>query len=142
MEGLNEVRLFGTLGADPVLKNTQGGTSVLRLRLATGERFKDKNGEWTEQTEWHNVVVFGARTEGLNKILAKGSTILVTGSLHTSSYEDRDGVKRYSTDVIAHKVLLGSKPNCDRSDPPQSDLSGSSPSVPHPDDTDDDELPF
>ncbi len=142
MEGLNEVRLFGTLGADPVLKNAQGGTSVLRLRLATGERFKDKNGEWTEKTEWHNVVAFGARAEGLNKILAKGSTILVAGSLHTSSYEDRDGMKRYSTDVIAHKVMLGSKPNRDRLEQAQPDRHGVDAPASDNYDVNEDDLPF
>ncbi len=142
MEGLNEVRLFGILGADPTLKNTQGGASVLRLRLATGERVKDKTGEWSERTEWHSVVVFGARAEALAKILSKGSTIMVSGSLHTSSYEDRDGVKRYSTDVIAQKVLLGGRPNRDRTKPP-ADRNDTPTWADHsPDDSIDDELPF
>lgn len=106
--GLNQVTLFGNLGADPELKVTQGGNAILKLRLATAESFKDKGGEWQEKTEWHSVVVFGGRAEGLAKILAKGSSILVIGSLHTSSYE-KDGTKMYRTEVVAKDVILGGR---------------------------------
>jgi single-strand DNA-binding protein len=105
-EGLNKVLLFGNLGADPELKMTQSGQAVLKLRLATTERYQDKSGVWQDRTEWHSVVVWGKRAEGLHKILAKGSTIFVEGSLRTSSYEDREGNKRYKTEVSAQRVLL------------------------------------
>jgi single-strand DNA-binding protein len=108
-EGYNRVLLLGNLGADPELKMTQGGASVLKLRMATTERYQDKSGVWQDRTDWHSVVVWGKRAESLNKILAKGSTIFVEGSLRTSSYEDRDGNKRYKTEVIAKSVILGGR---------------------------------
>lgn len=105
-EGINRVFLLGNLGADPELKVTQGGLSVLKLRLATTERYMDRNGVRQERTEWHSVVLWGKRAEALHKLLGKGSTILVEGSLRTSSYEDRDGTKRYKTEVNASNIVL------------------------------------
>lgn len=107
-EGYNRVLLLGNLGADPELKMTQGGTSVLKIRMATTERYQDKSGVWQDKTEWHSVTVWGKRGESLHKILSKGSTIFVEGSLHTSSYE-KDGEKRYRTEVIAKSVILGGR---------------------------------
>jgi len=107
-EGYNRVLLLGNLGADPELKMTQGGMSVLKLRLATTERYQDKSGVWQDKTEWHSVVVWGKRAESLHKILSKGSTIFVEGSLHTSSYE-KDGETRYRTEVTAKSVILGGR---------------------------------
>lgn len=107
-EGYNRVLLFGNLGADPELKMTSGGTSVLKLRMATTERYCDTNNVWQDKTEWHSVVVWGKRAEWLHKILSKGSTIFVEGSLHTSSYE-KDGETRYRTEVTAKSVILGGR---------------------------------
>lgn len=107
-EGYNRVLLLGNLGADPELKMPQGGMSVLKLRLATTERYQDKSGVWQGKTEWHSVVVWGKRAESLHKILSKGSTIFVEGSLHTSSYE-KDGETRYRTEVTAKSVILGGR---------------------------------
>lgn len=109
--GVNKVILLGNLGADPELRYTQGGTAVMSMRLATAESYKDKAGEWQERTEWHNVTVWAARAEGLAKVLAKGSRLYVEGSLRTSSYEDRDGNKRYKTEIVAQNIVLcGGKP--------------------------------
>jgi single-strand DNA-binding protein len=108
VEGYNRVLLHGNLGADPELKMTQGGTSVLKIRLATTERYQDKSGVWQGRTDWHSVVVWGKHAESLHKILAKGSTIFVEGSLRTSSYE-KDGEKRYRTEVVAKSVILGGR---------------------------------
>ena len=107
-EGLNRVMLFGNLGADPEYRTTSSGTGVLKLRLATTERFKDNSGEWKDRTEWHRVTVWGKRGEALSRILSKGSTIFVEGSLRTSSYE-KDGEKRYTTEINATNVLLGGR---------------------------------
>lgn len=106
-EGLNRVMLFGNVGADPDLRTTQGGTAVMNLRLATTERYKDNAGAWQDRTEWHSVTVWGKRAEALHRILAKGSTVFVEGSLRTSSYDAKDGTKRYKTEVVASNVLLG-----------------------------------
>lgn len=104
-EGLNRVQLFGNLAADPELRFTQSGQPVLSLRIATNERFKDNAGEWKERTEFHSCVVWGKRGESLAKILHKGSQVYAEGSLRTSSYE-KDGVKRYKTEIMVNNVLL------------------------------------
>jgi single-strand DNA-binding protein len=105
-EGLNRVMLLGNLGADPELRMTSGGQAVLKLRLATSETYMDKNRQRQERTEWHNVVIWGKRAEALAKILTKGSRIFVEGGLRTSSYDDRDGNKRYRTEVVSSNILL------------------------------------
>ncbi|APR83810.1 Single-stranded DNA-binding protein [Minicystis rosea] len=105
-EGLNRVMLLGNLGADPELRFTQGGQAVLNMRIATTESYLDKDKVRRERTDWHNVVVWGKRGEALGKILTKGSSVFIEGSLRTSSYDDRDGNKRYKTEIIANNVLL------------------------------------
>ncbi len=105
-EGLNKVILIGNLGMDPELKYTQGGGAVLRLRMATTETYVDKNKQRQERVEWHTVVVWGNRAEALNKILSKGRSIGVEGRLQTRQWEDKDGGKRSTTEVVATNVLL------------------------------------
>lgn len=98
--------LLGNLGADPELRMTQSGQAVLSLRVATTESYLDKDKERRERTDWHSVVVWGKRGEALSKILRKGSSIFVEGSLRTSSYDAKDGSKRYKTEVMATSVIL------------------------------------
>lgn len=105
-EGLNRVMLMGNLGADPELRFTQGGQAVLHVRLATTESYLDKDKVRREQTTWHSVVIWGKRGEALGKILTKGSTIFVEGSIRNSSYDDRDGNKRYKSEIVANNVIL------------------------------------
>lgn len=114
-EGLNKVLLIGNLGMDPELKYTQTGQAVMRMRLATTERWGDK-GEKKERTEWHTVIVWGNRGEALSKILHKGRTIYVEGRIQTREWEDKEGAKKYSTEIVANQVLLlgGGKPNEER----------------------------
>ena len=107
-EGLNKVMLLGNLGADPELKMTQGGQSVLKLRLATTETYLDKNQTRQEKTEWHSVTLWGKRGEALAKFLTKGERIFVEGSLRTSSYE-KNGEKRYSTEINATNIILAGR---------------------------------
>jgi single-strand DNA-binding protein len=109
MDGLNRVMLLGNLGADPELRLTSGGQAVLKLRLATTESYLDKSKERQERTEWHSVVVWGKRAEGLSKIVRKGDRLFIEGGLRTSSYE-KDGEKRYRTEVVAQHVILNGKP--------------------------------
>lgn len=104
-EGMNRVMLLGNLGADPELKVTQGGQAVLKLRLATTESYLDRNNTRQERTEWHRVTLWGKRGEALAKILRKGERIFLEGRLETSSYE-KDGEKRYSTEIVATNVIL------------------------------------
>lgn len=105
-EGLNRVILLGNLGADPELRMTNGGTAVLNIRMATSESYLDRDKQRQERTEWHRVVIWGRRAEALGKILKKGDRILIEGSLRTSSYEDRDGNKKYTTEIVANNVVL------------------------------------
>lgn len=105
-EGLNRAILVGNLGVDPELKYTQGGQAVLRMRIATTESFLNKGGERQERTDWHTVVVWGKRAEALNKILSKGRTVWVEGRIQTRSWEDKDGQKRYATEINATNVGL------------------------------------
>jgi len=109
-EGLNKVMLLGNLGADPELKTTTGGQALLRLRLATSESYLDKNKVRQERTEWHSITIWGKRAEALGRFLTKGDRLFVEGRLQTDSYDDREGVKRYRTEIIATNVLLNGKP--------------------------------
>lgn len=105
-EGLNRVMLLGNLGQDPELRMTSGGQAVLKLRLATSETYLDRNKVRQERTEWHSVVIWGKRAEALSKFLTKGSRLFVEGGLRTSSYEDKEGQKRYRTEIVASNVIL------------------------------------
>ena len=96
---INKVILIGNLGADPEMRFTQSGTAVANFRIATSERFKDQSGEWQERTEWHRVVFFGRIAEVCGEYLTKGRQIYVEGRLQTRSWEDKDGVTRYTTEV-------------------------------------------
>ena len=102
--GVNKVIIVGNLGADPELRYTQSGTAVANLRLATNERWSDKDGNQQERTEWHRVVVWGRQAENCEKYLAKGRQVYVEGRLQTRDWEDRDGNKRYTTEIVAQNV--------------------------------------
>lgn len=102
---MNRVTLYGHVGGDPDLRFTNGGVALLKISVATNEPQK-KNDEWVTHTEWHNVTVWGRRAEGLARVIAKGSAIIVEGALRTSSWEDADGKKRYRTEIHARDVHL------------------------------------
>jgi len=104
---INRVYLLGHLGAAPELRSTPTA-SVLRLRLATNESWIDRDKKLQERTDWHDVVLFGARAEGLARLLQKGDALLVEGNLRTSSYE-KDGATRWRTEVVARDVCLTSR---------------------------------
>src|SRR5215469_11566310 len=102
---VNKVILIGHLGRDAETKFTPGGAAVTRFSVATNRRWKDKDsGEWKEETDWSNVVLW--RSENLANYLTKGKQVYVEGRLQTRSYEDRDGVKRYVTEIVADGVIL------------------------------------
>ncbi len=110
MSGVNKVILIGRLGADPEVKYTNSGTAVARLSLATSDQWKDReSGEKKERTEWHRVVVWNKLAELCGQYLTKGRQVYLEGSLQTRSWEDKDGNKRYTTEIRAQTVqCLGS----------------------------------
>jgi single-strand DNA-binding protein len=102
--GVNKVILVGRLGADPDMRYTPSGQGVCELRLATNESWTDKNGQRQERTEWHRIVVWGKRAEICSKYLSKGREVYIEGRIQTRQYDDKDGNKRYMTEVIAQDV--------------------------------------
>jgi single-strand DNA-binding protein len=110
MASINKAILIGNLGRDPELSYTPGGLAVARFSIATSEQWKDKEtGDKKERTEWHRIVAFGKLAEICGEYLAKGKSVYIEGRLQTNSYE-KDGVTRYSTDIIASQMqMLGSK---------------------------------
>ena len=109
--GINKVILVGNLGDDPETKYTQGGMAVTTIRLATTSVRKDRDGNQQERTEWHRVKFFGRLAEIAGEYLKKGRQVYIEGSLRTEKYTDKNGVERYSTDIIANEMqMLGGSP--------------------------------
>ena len=105
--GVNKVILLGNLGKDPEVKYTQSGMAVARFSLATSERAKDKDGNWQDKTEWHNLVAFGRTAEVAGEYLKKGRTVYIEGALRTSSWDDKEsGQKKYKTEVIINDLVM------------------------------------
>ena len=109
--GINKVIIVGTLGKDPELRFSQAGAGLCSMSVATNETWKDKSGEKQERTEWHRVKMFGKLAEIAGEYLKKGALVYIEGSLRTEKYTDKQGVEKYSTDIIANEMqMLGSKP--------------------------------
>jgi single-strand DNA-binding protein len=109
---INKAILVGNLGKDPELRYTASGQAVATFSLATTEKFKNKGGEQQERTEWHNLVAWGPLAEICGKYLVKGKQIYAEGRIQSRSYDDRDGNKRYITEiVISDMQMLGGRPN-------------------------------
>jgi len=115
---VNKVILIGNLGKDPELRTTGGGTSVCTLNIATTERRKDRDGNWSDQTEWHSVVTFGKTAENVHRYCKKGKQIFVEGRLQTRKWQDKEGKDRWTTEVIADDIrfLSGGSGGGDRGD--------------------------
>ena len=150
--GVNKAILIGNLGNDPDIRYTASGAAVANISLATAETWRDKEtGEQQERTEWHRVVFFNRLAEIAGEYLKKGSQIYVEGRLQTRKWQDKDGIDRYTTEIVANEMqMLGgrgggggqNKPgnNYDQS-PPAKDEGGSRPAK-KPDDDFDDDIPF
>lgn len=107
---VNKVVLIGRLGKDPEVRYTPEGTMVTNFNLATDEQWKDKNGEKIQRTEWHKIVAWGKLAEICGNYLVKGKLVFVEGRIQTRSWEDKEGVKRYTTEIIALNMqMLDSK---------------------------------
>ena len=128
MAGVNKVILIGRLGADPEVRYTGSGIPVANFRIATSVNFTNKNGEKTDRTEWHRIVAFGRLGEICGEYLAKGKQVYIEGRLQTREWEDRDGVKRRTTEIVATAMqMLGAASDQVRADaseisPPVSDV--------------------
>ncbi|HNS55334.1 MAG TPA: single-stranded DNA-binding protein, partial [Syntrophales bacterium] len=103
---VNKVILIGRLGADPEVRYTQDGTMVTTLRIATDESWKDKSGEKVQKTEWHRVVTFRKLAEICGSYLSKGRLVFIEGKLQTRSWEDKEGQKRYMTEIVASNMQM------------------------------------
>ncbi len=105
MASVNKVILIGNLGKDPEMRYTPSGAAVCNFSIATTERWKNKdNGQLEEKTEWHNIVVWGKQAENCKEYLAKGRSVFIEGRLQTRSWDDKEGHKRYTTEVVAQIV--------------------------------------
>jgi len=106
MASVNKVILLGNLGRDPETRYTTGGDAVTNLNIATSEQWKDKSGEKQERTEWHRVVLFGRQAEVAGEYLKKGRSVYIEGRLQTRKYTDKDGVEKYSPEIVADRMQL------------------------------------
>jgi single-strand DNA-binding protein len=119
MASVNKVILIGNLGRDPEVRYTQGGTAVANFTMATTDAWQDQSGEKKERTEWHRIVVWGKQAEVVGEYLRKGRPVYVEGSLQTREWTDREGQKRYTTEVRAQRVQFLGRPD-DRAAAPAS----------------------
>ncbi len=125
---VNKIVLVGHLGADPESRFTPSGVAVSTFNMATNESWKNKEGEYEDRTEWHRIVLYGKAAETASEYMKKGQLAYVEGRIRTRSWEDKDGIKRYSTEVVGNSfTMLGRRSADDGGNPPP---------------TDDDDLPF
>jgi single-strand DNA-binding protein len=110
-KGINKVILLGRLGKDPEVKYTPSGTPVAKFTIATNDRYKDKDGQWQDRTEWHNVTAWARTAEIAGEYLKKGGQVYIEGSLRTHSWDDKTtGQKKYMTEIVVNDlVLLGGR---------------------------------
>lgn len=104
--GLNRVSLIGLVGQAPEVKYTPSGTTVANFSLATNDARKDDSGKWVEQTEWHKLVAFGKTADVVKEYVEKGSKLYIEGKLQTRSWEDKNGNKKYQTEVVVNQLIM------------------------------------
>ena len=106
MSSVNKAQILGRLGADPELRHTASGQAVCELRVAASEKYRDKNEQMQERTEWFTIIVWGKQGENCTRFLQKGRQVFVEGRIQTREYDDRDGNKRRKTEIIARDVVF------------------------------------
>ena len=131
---VNRVILVGRLGADPEVRYTQDGTMVTTFRMATDEQWKDKTGNREQRTEWHRIVTYRKLAEICGEYLGKGSMVFIEGRIQTRSWTDKDGNKRYSTEIIAQNMKMLDRKGKEGGEQPE--FNGAEPHAP------DDDVPF
>jgi single-strand DNA-binding protein len=147
MASVNKVILIGNLGRDPELRYTAGGQPVATFSVATNERWNDREGKPQERTEWHRIVVWGKQGENCANYLAKGRTVYIEGRLQTREWEDKEGLKRQTTEVVAQTVqFLGSRDGAGRGGAPRGPgdvgAAGGAEPPPEPQGGGSDDIPF
>ena len=142
--GLNKVILIGNLGRDPEVRYTPGGLAVANFSMATSETWTNKEGEKETRTEWHRIVAWGKLGEICGEYLSKGKQVYIEGRIQTREWEDKEGNKRYTTEITASQMLmLGSRESAGESRPsPSSDMETPNLSEPPISKTKDDDIPF
>jgi single-strand DNA-binding protein len=106
----NKVQLIGNLGINPEIKKLESGKKIAKFSLATNETYKNSKGEKVDDTQWHNLIAWGKTAELIEKYLQKGSEVAIEGKLTNRSYDDKDGIKRYITEIVVNEILmLGNK---------------------------------
>ena len=118
--GINKAILVGHLGKDPDTKYTQGGMAITRISVATSSSYKDKGGNVQERTDWHRVVFFGKLAEIAGEYLRKGSQVYIEGRIRYEKYTDREGIEKYSTDIVADEMQMLGSSNRDENRQPTS----------------------
>lgn len=137
MSSVNKVIIIGNLGRDPEVRYAPSGDAITSLSVATTEKWKDKQGDMQEQTEWHRISFFGKLAEVCGQYLSKGSQVYVEGKLQTRKYTDKDGVEKYSTEIRGDRMqMLGGSRQEERKEPTQKVRA---PQKPAPED---DDIPF
>jgi single-strand DNA-binding protein len=139
--GLNKAILIGNLGKDPEIRYTPSGLGVANFNIATSETWTNKEGEKETRTEWHRIVAFGKLAEICGEYLSKGKQVYIEGRIQTRDWEDQNGVKRYTTEIVANQMqMLGTRDAANAvrpQGPPAADFSGAPPQGPA-----DDDIPF
>ena len=102
----NKVQLIGNLGNDPEIINLESGKMLAKFSIATNESYKNANGEKVTDTQWHNIVAWGKTAQIVEKFVSKGKEVAIEGKLTTRSWQDKDGIKRYITEVVCHELLM------------------------------------
>jgi single-strand DNA-binding protein len=137
MASVNKVILIGNLGKDPELRYTPSGQAVATFSIATTDKWRDKDGQLQERTDWHNIVLWGRQAELANEYLKKGRSVYLEGRIQTRNYDDKDGVKRYITEIIVQRMqFLGGRAEggAEQAAPPPEEPAEST--------SEDDDLPF
>lgn len=140
--GINKVILVGNVGAAPEIKTTQSGQQMAKFSLATSSTWKDKDGNPQEKTEWHRVVIFGKLSDIVAQYVHKGSKLYIEGSIKYGKYTDKDGIEKYSTDIVANDITMLDSKQPSSGQNGQQQLPLTSGAEEDPDDCKHDDIPF
>jgi single-strand DNA-binding protein len=132
MAGINKVILVGNVGTDPEVRSLEGGNTKAKFRLATTEIYKDKDGNRVEHTEWHNIVAWRSLADIVGKYIKKGNQVFIEGKLRTRQWEDKDGIKKQITEIVAETInLLGKRETDSRNTNSNTAADGVNPNTPN-----------